>query len=91
MAVLSRKVRKQAKNLGVRYSFFFMQANGAQLKELARLYDTGTLRPVLDRTFPSTRRSKRWPTSSKAAPTARSSSPIATAHDRHRTYLSDGT
>lgn len=52
MALLSRKVRKQAKKQGVRYSFFFMKANGAQLHELAALYDNGTLRPVLDRTFP---------------------------------------
>ncbi|MBM7808200.1 NADPH:quinone reductase-like Zn-dependent oxidoreductase [Geodermatophilus bullaregiensis] len=52
MALLSRKVRKRAKHLGVRYSFFFMRANGAQLEELATLYDSGTLRPVLDRTFP---------------------------------------
>ena len=51
MAVLSRKIRGQAKKLGVRYSFFFMQANGAQLTSLAALYDDGTLRPVLDRTF----------------------------------------
>jgi NADPH:quinone reductase-like Zn-dependent oxidoreductase len=52
MALLSRKVRKRATQLGVRYSFFFMRANGAQLEELAALYDNGTLRPVLDRTFP---------------------------------------
>lgn len=52
MAWLSRKVRAQAKKLGVRYAFFFMRANGAQLKTLAALYDAGTLRPVLDRTFP---------------------------------------
>jgi NADPH:quinone reductase-like Zn-dependent oxidoreductase len=52
MAVLSRKVRRRAKKLGVRYSFFFMCADGAQLKLLADLYDNGTLRPVLDRTFP---------------------------------------
>ncbi|MEU4341511.1 NADP-dependent oxidoreductase [Nocardia sp. NPDC023852] len=52
MALLSRKVRKQAKKQGVRYTFFFMKANGAQLHELAALYDNGTLRPVLDRTFP---------------------------------------
>jgi NADPH:quinone reductase-like Zn-dependent oxidoreductase len=51
MAVLGRKVRKQAKKLGVRYSFFFMHASGAQLKTLTALYDDGTLRPVLDRTF----------------------------------------
>ncbi|MFD9651398.1 NADP-dependent oxidoreductase [Streptomyces mirabilis] len=52
MNVLSRKIRKQAKALGVRYQFFFMQANGTQLRELAALYDNGQLRPVIDRTFP---------------------------------------
>lgn len=51
MAVLSRKIRRRAKKLGVRYSFFFMKASGAQLEKLAALYDDGTLRPVLDRTF----------------------------------------
>jgi NADPH:quinone reductase-like Zn-dependent oxidoreductase len=51
MAVLSRGVRKQAKKLGVRYSFLFMRASGAQLTTLAGLYDSGALRPVLDRTF----------------------------------------
>jgi len=29
-----------------------MKASGAQLATLAALYDNGTLRPVLDRTFP---------------------------------------
>ncbi|OHU76633.1 NADP-dependent oxidoreductase [Mycobacteroides chelonae] len=52
MAVLSRKIRRQARKLGVRYSFFFMRASGPQLAILAALYDAGTLRPVLDRTFP---------------------------------------
>ena len=52
MALMSRVVRAQAKKLGVRYSFFFMRADGAQLKMLAALYDAGALRPVLDRTFP---------------------------------------
>jgi NADPH:quinone reductase-like Zn-dependent oxidoreductase len=52
MAVMSRKVHKQARKLGVRYSFFFMRASGVQLRELAALYDAGHLRPVLDeRTF----------------------------------------
>jgi NADPH:quinone reductase-like Zn-dependent oxidoreductase len=49
---MSRKVRARARKLGVRYSFFFMRADGAQLKTLAALYDAGILRPVLDRTFP---------------------------------------
>jgi len=50
--LLSRQVRRQARNLGVTYSFLFMQANGVQLRELAALYDTGHLRPVIDKTFP---------------------------------------
>ena len=52
MALLSRRVRKQARKIGVRYTFFFMRASGAQLKTLAALYDAGSLRPTLDRTFP---------------------------------------
>jgi NADPH:quinone reductase-like Zn-dependent oxidoreductase len=52
MSILSRAVRRKAKKLGVRYAFMFMQASGAQLKTLAELYDTGAVRPVVDRTFP---------------------------------------
>lgn len=51
MKALSRKVRKQAEALGVRYQFFFMRASGSQLRELGALYDSGQLRPVIDRTF----------------------------------------
>lgn len=51
MWLLSRKIRNQARKLGVNYSFLFMQANGAQLRELAALYDAGHLRPVIDMTF----------------------------------------
>jgi NADPH:quinone reductase-like Zn-dependent oxidoreductase len=52
MGLLSRKVRRRARKLGVRYSFFFMRADGAQLTALAKLYDNGILRSVLDRSFP---------------------------------------
>jgi len=52
MALLSAKVRRRARKLGVRYSFLFMHADGGQLATLAGLYDAGALRPVLDRTFP---------------------------------------
>ena len=51
LSLLSRKVRRAAKKLGVRYSFFFMHASGAQLRELAALYDAEHLRPVIDSTF----------------------------------------
>jgi NADPH:quinone reductase-like Zn-dependent oxidoreductase len=52
MGLLSRKVRNQARKLGVSYSFLFMHSDGAQLRELAALYDAGDLRPLVDRTFP---------------------------------------
>jgi len=35
----------------VSYSFLFVQADGARLRELVALYDAGRLRPVIDRTF----------------------------------------
>jgi NADPH:quinone reductase-like Zn-dependent oxidoreductase len=58
MTFLSRKVRRQAKALGVRYEAFFMQASGSQLRELGTLYDAGVLRPVIDKTFPFERTSE---------------------------------
>lgn len=48
---LSRKVRKQAKQLGVDYSFLFMQANGKQLYEIGKLIETGVIRPVVDKVY----------------------------------------
>jgi NADPH:quinone reductase-like Zn-dependent oxidoreductase len=51
LSFLSRKVRRAARKLGVRYSFFFMRASGAQLRRLGGLYDAGHLRPVIDSTF----------------------------------------
>lgn len=52
MALLSLKTRRAAKRLGVRYSFLFMRADGAQLGQIAALIEAGTLRPVIDRGFP---------------------------------------
>ncbi|QJY49344.1 NADP-dependent oxidoreductase [Pseudonocardia broussonetiae] len=51
MAVLSWKVRRAARRLGVRYSFLFMRADGAQLQEITSLVEAGVLRPVVDRVF----------------------------------------
>ncbi|WP_445457383.1 NADP-dependent oxidoreductase [Flavobacterium sp. HNIBRBA15423] len=48
---LSRKVRNQAKKLGVDYSFLYMQANGKQLSEIGKLIETGVIRPVVDKVF----------------------------------------
>jgi NADPH:quinone reductase-like Zn-dependent oxidoreductase len=52
MRLLSAGTRRAAKRLGVHYSFLFMKANGNQLREIARLFDAGTIRPVIDRVFP---------------------------------------
>ena len=84
-ALLSSKIRKQARELGVNYSFLFMQANGGQLRELASLYDAGHLRPVIDKTFPfdQTLEALRVP-SSRAAPAARSSSRSTALSDSRR-------
>jgi hypothetical protein len=51
-----------------------MQANGAQLRELAALYDAGHVRPLIDTTFPFDRTLEALAYVEQAAPTARSSS-----------------
>ncbi|HKR09860.1 MAG TPA: NADP-dependent oxidoreductase [Gemmatimonadaceae bacterium] len=52
MRLLSYRIRKKARRLGVRYSFLMMRASGDQLRELASLIDAGGVRPVVDRVFP---------------------------------------
>jgi NADPH:quinone reductase-like Zn-dependent oxidoreductase len=52
LAITSASVRRQARRRGVDYQFLFMRAEGDQLAELASLIDAGTIRPVIDRTFP---------------------------------------
>lgn len=50
--LLSRGARKQARSLGVRYSFLFMRAQGQQLSEITSLIESGVIRPVVDKVFP---------------------------------------
>jgi NADPH:quinone reductase-like Zn-dependent oxidoreductase len=52
MTLLSLKTRRAARRRGVRYSFLFMRASGAQLDEITKLIDTGVLRPIVDRAYP---------------------------------------
>jgi len=52
MRLLSRQVRAAARRRGVRYSFLFMRADGAQLGEIARLVEAGVIRPVVDQVLP---------------------------------------
>jgi NADPH:quinone reductase-like Zn-dependent oxidoreductase len=52
MRLLSYGIRMKAKRHRVSYSFLFMRANGAQLREIAFLIDSKIIRPVVDRVFP---------------------------------------
>ncbi|MFI7294922.1 NADP-dependent oxidoreductase [Streptomyces sp. NPDC050121] len=47
VAGLSRKIRKQAKKLGVTYEFLLMRASGDQLRQMTTLIDEGVVRPVV--------------------------------------------
>ncbi|KUN63304.1 NADPH:quinone oxidoreductase [Streptomyces canus] len=47
VAGLSRKIRKQAKQLGVTYEFLLMRASGDQLRQITTLIDQGVVRPVV--------------------------------------------
>lgn len=45
-------LRARARRHGVTYRYLFMHPSGAELGELARLMEAGTLVPVIDRVFP---------------------------------------
>ncbi len=50
--LISSRLRRKVRRMGLRYRFLFMRADGAQLTELARLFEQGALRPVTDRVVP---------------------------------------
>jgi NADPH:quinone reductase-like Zn-dependent oxidoreductase len=52
LALLSLKTRRAARRQGVRYSFLFMRASGAQLGEITKLINSDNLRPIVDRIYP---------------------------------------
>ncbi len=52
IALMSKKIVKQAKQLNIDYSFLFMQANGTQLEAIAKLIAADIIRPVVDTVFP---------------------------------------
>jgi NADPH:quinone reductase-like Zn-dependent oxidoreductase len=49
--LLSSKVLKKAKSLGVGYEFLWVRSSGDQLEQLAALVDSGKIRPILSRHF----------------------------------------
>ncbi len=50
--LLSSGIRQKAKRKGVTYTFVFMRADGAQLRQITALVEAGSIRPVIDRVFP---------------------------------------
>ncbi|BAP41541.1 alcohol dehydrogenase GroES-like domain/oxidoreductase, zinc-binding dehydrogenase family protein [Pseudomonas sp. StFLB209] len=54
LRLLSFRIRKISHAAGVKYSFVFMRANGAQLKEITSLVESGAIKPVIDKVYPFT-------------------------------------
>ncbi|CAH0144679.1 NADP-dependent oxidoreductase [Microbacterium foliorum] len=52
IAAMSRRIRRQAKRLGVDYEFLFMRAEGRQLARIASLVDDGVITPVVSKIYP---------------------------------------
>ncbi|KRB20640.1 MULTISPECIES: NADP-dependent oxidoreductase [Mesorhizobium] len=52
LRLMSAGIRRKAKRAGVDYSFLFMRADGGQLERITKLIEDGTIRPVVDRSFP---------------------------------------
>ena len=52
MRLLSRGIRRKAGRRGIDYSFVFMRAHGGQLGKMTALIESGSIKPVVDRTFP---------------------------------------
>jgi NADPH:quinone reductase-like Zn-dependent oxidoreductase len=52
--LLSRKIIGLARGRGAGYSFMFVRPDGAQLAEIGKLLENGSVRPVIDKVFPFT-------------------------------------
>jgi NADPH:quinone reductase-like Zn-dependent oxidoreductase len=52
LRLMSRGIRKQAKQRDVSYAFVFMRADGAQLEKISSLIQAGVITPVVDKVFP---------------------------------------
>ncbi|MEN1835585.1 NADP-dependent oxidoreductase [Pseudomonas lijiangensis] len=52
LRLISHGIRKKARQKNVEYTFVFMRADGAQLREITTLIESGAIRPVVDKVFP---------------------------------------
>ena len=51
LAFQARKVTRTASKMNATYRFLYMSPNGEQLKKIAKLYESGKLKPILDKTY----------------------------------------
>jgi alcohol dehydrogenase len=52
VGVMSRKATAAARRHQARYEYLFMRADGEQLTEIARLVESGVIKPLVDKVFP---------------------------------------
>jgi NADPH:quinone reductase-like Zn-dependent oxidoreductase len=50
--VMSRKATGAARRHDARYEYLFSRADGAQLREITRLVESGVIKPLVDKVFP---------------------------------------
>ena len=51
LAFQARKVSRAASKKNAMYRFLFMSPNGEQLKKIAKLYESGEIKPIIDKTY----------------------------------------
>jgi alcohol dehydrogenase len=51
LAFQARKVTRAASKKNAMYRFLFMSPNGEQLKKIAKLYESGEIKPIIDKTY----------------------------------------
>ncbi|HEX2714950.1 MAG TPA: zinc-binding dehydrogenase, partial [Candidatus Acidoferrales bacterium] len=52
ISVMSRKATAAARSHNARYEYFFVRADGEQLREITRLVESGVIKPLVDKVFP---------------------------------------
>lgn len=52
LRLLSRDIRRKARQKNVEYTFVFMHADGRQLSDITALIEAGVIKPVIDKVFP---------------------------------------
>jgi alcohol dehydrogenase len=51
LAIKAKKITKVASKMGALYRFLLMSPNGEELEELSKLYELGSIKPVIDKTY----------------------------------------